>query len=47
MSYTSGVFLKGRPISRVMIVGRIYREKAGGIKNNNIIHPKRTIKLDY
>jgi len=45
MSYTSGVFLKGRPSSRVGLLFGYIGKKACGIKNNNI-HPKRIIELE-
>jgi hypothetical protein len=48
MSYTSGVFLKGSPSSRVglLLFGYIGKKAGGGIKNNNILHPKRIIELE-
>jgi hypothetical protein len=47
MSYTSGVFLKGRPSSRggLLLFGYIGKKPAGK-KNNNILHPKRIIELE-
>jgi hypothetical protein len=44
MSYASGIFLKGRPSSRVglLLFGYIGK-KAGGIKNNNIYIQKELL----
>jgi hypothetical protein len=48
MSYTSGIFLKDTPSSGVglLLFGYIREKAGGGIKNNNILHPKRIIELE-